>query len=324
MRLTKRRNGIWMLELRDGGRRVRTSTGERDRARAEVKARELVAGGGAPVGRTTVRALLWQTYDRVWKHAKAAANFSRLCDQLDRDLGREDIRNLTYARLRRYADGLLAQGLAPATVNRKMSALGRALTEAVKLELLPAKPQLPRLTERNRKDRWITGEEELRLLAQAEAMPRTPEWQYVRSAVLFLLDTGARVSEALGLTAEDVTGEAVVFRDTKNGKHRRVPLTGRAATAVGHMLASDIHARADTDWLVRRFTRLRDLLALKDPSWQEVSLHTLRHTCASRLVQRGVDLYRVSRWLGHSSVTVTERYAHLAPSDLEDVVGVLA
>ncbi len=49
-------------------------------------------------------------------------------------------------------------------------------------------------------------------------------------------------------------------------------------------------------------------------------MHKLRHTFASHLVQAGVDLYRVSKLLGHSSITMTEIYAHLAPADLQNAI----
>ena len=52
-------------------------------------------------------------------------------------------------------------------------------------------------------------------------------------------------------------------------------------------------------------------------------LHTFRHTCASILVQQGVPIYSVAAWLGHSSIVVTQRYAHLAPSSLKGLAGVL-
>ena len=48
----------------------------------------------------------------------------------------------------------------------------------------------------------------------------------------------------------------------------------------------------------------------------EFILHALRQTCASRLVNAGIDLYVIKEWLGHSSIQVTERYAHLAPQKL--------
>jgi site-specific recombinase XerD len=52
-------------------------------------------------------------------------------------------------------------------------------------------------------------------------------------------------------------------------------------------------------------------------------IHACRHTCASRLVNGGVDLYVVKEWLGHSTIKITERYAHLDPSKLVQAVEVL-
>jgi site-specific recombinase XerD len=56
---------------------------------------------------------------------------------------------------------------------------------------------------------------------------------------------------------------------------------------------------------------------------KEFVIHSTRHTCASRMVNAGVDLYVVKEVLGHSSIQVTEKYAHLAPHKLSDAVAVL-
>ena len=55
----------------------------------------------------------------------------------------------------------------------------------------------------------------------------------------------------------------------------------------------------------------------------EFVLHALRHSCASRLVNAGIDLYVVKEWLGHSSIQITERYAHLNPAKFAHAVEVL-
>ena len=56
---------------------------------------------------------------------------------------------------------------------------------------------------------------------------------------------------------------------------------------------------------------------------KDVVPHILRHTCASRLVQGGIDIRRVQMWLGHQTLSMTMRYAHLASHDLEMCIPVL-
>ena len=56
---------------------------------------------------------------------------------------------------------------------------------------------------------------------------------------------------------------------------------------------------------------------------RRIGWHTLRHTFASHLVMRGVPLRHVQKLMGHSSVVMTERYSHLAPSSLQDAISVL-
>ena len=57
-------------------------------------------------------------------------------------------------------------------------------------------------------------------------------------------------------------------------------------------------------------------LAADHLEWEDVVLYTMRHTCASRPVQRGADLKRVQEWMGHTDIKTTLRYAKLTPKDL--------
>ena len=71
----------------------------------------------------------------------------------------------------------------------------------------------------------------------------------------------------------------------------------------------------------RTWSSIRDQMGLTDD--KEFVPHSLRHTCASRLVQRGVPIVVVKEWLGHKTIQMTMRYAHLAPTNLLEAVGAL-
>jgi integrase len=64
-------------------------------------------------------------------------------------------------------------------------------------------------------------------------------------------------------------------------------------------------------------------LALEKATISDFHFHDLRHTCATRMVQAGVDLYKVQRLLGHKSPIMTQRYAHHYPESLRDGVDAL-
>jgi integrase len=207
-------------------------------------------------------------------------------------------------------------GNKPATVNRKLSVIARALTEARKRGLIAAVPDIPRLPVRNAKTRWLDNDEWRRLRTACWSLEDGADAAGMLNLLTFLLYTGCRLSEALnsrrGLLAFHL--DQVTFTDTKNGRDRTVPLVPAAAIA----LVDGWPADWTTSRIQYLFGKVRETAGLPD-----VTLHTLRHTCASWLVQRGVDLYRVKAWLGHTSVTTTERYAHLAPSSLQDAARLL-
>jgi integrase len=324
------RGGVWFIEFRGpDGRRLRRTTRERDKLTAEVKATAIMArafsqvhqgqkGGLAPVnGKVYLGALLTHVEKTHWSKQKSARWAHIVIGRLQAStLVDMPISDLSYGMLAGFCDELRSRGIAPSTCNRYMSIVSRALREAERLGWLPKAPRVPKFKERALVERYLTVDEENRLLhaIAQRCSGHKPEYQWLYALVQLLLDTGCRVSEALNITAAQVRSGNLVLRhgETKSDRGRSIPLTPRATAAVIIMLASPVHGKMSLDATITRFRRV-----CNDAGLDGVHLHILRHTCASRLVQAGVSIYDVSKWLGHSSVSVTERYAHLHETSLD-------
>ncbi|KAA3663152.1 MAG: hypothetical protein DWQ10_00775, partial [Calditrichaeota bacterium] len=142
-----------------------------------------------------------------------------------------------------------------------------------------------------------------------------------QNLIIFYLYTGCRRGEALNLTWKDVDlrNRVITIRETKSGESRTIP--------INEILFDLLSALKNNGSFVFRFKpcfvthKFKAYLKLADiEGWKALSLHNLRHTFASHLVMAGRDLYTVGKLLGHSSVTVTQMYAHLAPDHLRSSV----
>jgi integrase len=145
--------------------------------------------------------------------------------------------------------------------------------------------------ENNTRDRWLTVDEETRLLHAASP--------WLRELMLFAIHSGMRMGEILGLTwaGVDLFRRTVMVFKSKNGERRTIPLNQTALTLLKHKAGS---RSVDTDLVFpsEAQTRLnasnisRSMnLALEKAKMTNFHFHDLRHTCATRMVQAGVDLY---------------------------------
>lgn len=323
MKLTPR-NGIYQLSYRNAmGKRIRVSTGKRTIEEAEVRALEIISGRTSKSGDWTVANALDHALEHVWHSHKSFRSFMTIVKHLKADIGDHLIVDITYQLLTSWVRDKRRQDMAPATINRRLSALRRALREAVREGHLRAVPEMPMQVEDNRKFRWLSPAEESRLLEAVSMVLPGREAPLMHDVIGFLIDTGARLGEMLRLAPEHITDATVRFEGTKSRtgvyKARTVPLTRRARIAGRRIADRNVTGTMWTEsQLVKRFDK-----AAEEAGMPEVNRHTLRHTCASRLVQRGADIYRVKDWMGHSNVTVTERYAHLADKDLVELADLL-
>ncbi len=117
---------------------------------------------------------------------------------------------------------------------------------------------------------------------------------------------------------------------TKNKKRRSIPLNDAAVSVLKNRLRFRAENCPNSEWVFchRDGRRLKDVkrafaTACQRAGIKDFRIHDLRHTCAAWLVTAGVPLSTVRDLLGHSSVTMTEKYAHLAPENVRAAVAQL-
>ena len=241
--------------------------------------------------------------------------------------------SLTADEVERWRDAML-QTMAPATVNLHLCLLRAILRRAVRGKRLDpsALPEVKGPKVNNKRVRYLTEAEEAHLI---EALP---EW--MRPLVTVAIHTGMRRGELLRLRWPDVdfVSGTIHVLIAKSGEGRQIPLSPTAHRTLAALrderrarLSARVVRHTDADRPVFAapeggflMNLARDWYpALTRAGLEGFRFHDLRHTFASRLVQRGVSLYEVGTLLGHKTPAMTLRYAHLDPTALKAAVALL-
>lgn len=228
-------------------------------------------------------------------------------------LGDRGLGSLVTQDIDRVIEGLEAEGVSGATINRHLSWLRTLLTYAQERGHLDRLPAFDWQEEDEGRVRWITPDEEGRLLAYL----REQGAEDVAALVEVAIDTGLRRGELFRIRPEHVEAGQVHVWITKTKRARTVPLTARAARS----LATQPQATVDVQRLRYWWDRARTALGLASDPW--FVFHACRHTCATRLVKAGVNILVVQRVLGHANIQTTMRYAHVEDADLRSAVAKL-
>lgn len=251
--------------------------------------------------------------DPETRQLKYFPDLEALCGWWANHAGGEKV--LAFGTLKlREARELLRNGRGPATVNRYLSALRSAWNWGRAAGLVPAEKAWPTrllLTEPRERVRFLT-DTELAAVLQA-AQKHSPD---MYAAVVVSLATGLRQGELLRLEWRDVDLDkgTVTVLISKNTRRRSVHLPAPAIAAlkairkVGpkRVFVDEQGGPVDKSWLVYRWNAVRKAAGLTDFRW-----HDLRHSCASYLAQNGASLLEIGAVLGHSSPSITAKYAHL-------------
>lgn len=205
-----------------------------------------------------------------------------------------------------------------AGINRSIRAIKTSMRQAEFWDLIP--PQNWRKVSKFRENKgrveYHTKEEIKKILKLFNA-----DWQLV---ILLGCRAGLRRGEIANLKWKDVDfkNKQLYIAPNKTENHRYIPLTDdllkalkKAKTKKEYVInVGETDKRNSKDYLTAYYLKKTSCLPFN------CNMHKLRHTFASHLVQNGVDLYRVSKLLGHSSIQMTEIYAHLATADLKSAV----
>ncbi len=224
-----------------------------------------------------------------------------------------------------YQNARLKRGNKPASVNRIVGVLKHCLHKGLEWDMVNENvfkkvSRVKPLEMNNKRLRFLSVEEIHTLIASCS--------EHLKPIVITALNTGMRRGEILNLKWDmvDMKHGFILLDITKNGERREIPINGTLRTAL-----EALPRRLDGGYVFydhktgERYQQVKHSFAtaLKKTGIRDFRFHDLRHTFASQLVMAGVDLTAVSKLLGHKSLTMTLRYAHLSPKHMTQAVDIL-
>jgi len=247
-----------------------------------------------------------------------------LINQLANKFGRLPLRRFTTMLVEQYQTERLQRNK-PATVNRLLATLSHMFTKAVdwnmvEEETLKQIRKVKMLQENNKRLRYLSKEESQKLINACDA--------HLKPIVITALNTGMRKGNILNLRWEhvDLKNGFILLDVTKNGERHEIPINNTLRTVL-----QGLTRRLDIPYVFHDKTigkPYRDIKksfasALRRAGIHDFHFHDLRHSFASTLVMAGIDITTIKELLNHKSLTMTLRYAHLAPSHKIKAVEVL-
>lgn len=263
--------------------------------------------------------LQWAKRQRAFKQKET------LIKQLVEIFGAYPLRMFSTKMLEQYQTERLEKGNKPATINRHIATIKHMFTKAVEWdmveeEVLKKIRKVKMLEENNGRLRYLSKEECQTLVNECS--------NHLKPIVITALNTGMRRGEILTLKWEnvDLRHGFILLDKTKNGQRREIPINETLrATFQGLQRRLDVPYVFFNPSTGLPYGDVKTAFygACRRAKITDFHFHDLRHTFASHLVMNGVDITTVKELLGHKTLTMTLRYAHLAPSHKVKAVDIL-
>jgi integrase len=219
----------------------------------------------------------------------------------------------------------LNKGNKPATANRLLAAIKHMFTKACEWEMITEETlkrvhKVKFLQENNKRLRYLTKEECQSLINACD--------KHLKPIVIAALNTGMRRGEIFSLNWNniDLKHGFILLEKTKNGDRREIPINDTLKrTLQGLARRLDVPSVFYDHSTGKPYTDIKHSFtsACRRAGILDFRFHDLRHTFASHLIMAGVDITTVKELLGHKTLTMTLRYAHLAPSHKVKAVDIL-
>jgi site-specific recombinase XerD len=329
-------SGIWWIRYTKDGKRVTESIGRQGDAITMYQQRmtEIRNGIQLPVrvGRRGIkfRELVDDALTFSMGHHRDQRNFKQRIELARDEFG---LRVADSIKPHDLGDWLAemsdARSWTAATRNRLKAAVSKAYKLGMDNSKVHTNPArfVPQMKENPGRLRFLSDEEEVRLRNVITA--KRPHCMYQLDVALH---TGMRRGEQFSVTWDQIDFKlGYIYLDmTKNGSDRYVHLNQTALNTLG-TLREDFKQRRfkfDTLFYDKQHTSIKDPsewfeVACEEAAIEGVTWHILRHTFASRLVMAGVDLKTVQELMGHKTIAMTARYAHLSPGHLKTAINKL-
>ena len=313
-------DGRWRVDVEPiKGKRFRKTLktkGEAQRFEATCRSKLIETPTWSP--KPTDRRRLSELIDRwaiLHSHTLADGDARRrLLDELAKSLGDPVAIRLTGNAYAEYRAKALAAGANPKTMNNRLGYLRsvyNVLRQLGDIDYANPLENTRPLRLQEKELAYLTDAQVDHLFAVIHTRCRTP---HVAMVAAICLATGARWGEAQALTPERVRDGLVTFANTKGKRVRSIPID----PLLQRRILDHFKHHGTFSNCLNSFDQT--LAASKIPLPAGQSSHVLRHTFASRFVMNGGNILTLQRILGHQSLAMTMRYAHLAPDHLQDAV----
>jgi integrase len=268
---------------------------------------------------------LYDDYAKLNKKSYGRDTFTK---RIKEYFGNIDIKLLTPNKIDCFKNYLLNMlKLSSSTVNKYRCALSKCYNLAIGEKYINFNPvsQVSKLREPNHRVRYLTKEEELRLMAIIES-----DYIHILPIVTMALCTGMRKSEILNCKKDwiDIENNYIDILESKSGKERKIPIAEKLLPFIKIALMDPdnkseyLFLNPDTK---EPYEDIKHSFksSLKKAQINSFRFHDLRHTVATRMVEKGIDLVVVKEILGHSRIETTMRYAHPVTEVKEKAIDVL-